>query len=141
MSKERFTTSRRRARTTTLQVLYEVDSGVGHEWKDVIERVLNTSNHGINSNSFVRNLVKGVMDNTAEIDILISRFAQSWPIDQMAAVDRSLLRMAIYELLFEAASPQKVVINEAVEIAKGFGGENSSKFMNGILGALVGKPK
>jgi N utilization substance protein B len=107
----------------------------------VIERVLNTSNHGINSNSFVRNLVKGVMDNTAEIDILISRFAQSWPIDQMAAVDRSLLRMAIYELLFEAASPQKVVINEAVEIAKGFGGENSSKFMNGILGALVGKPK
>ena len=140
MSTQRFATARRRARTTTLQVLYEVDS-VDHKWEDVIERVLNKSKLGTNSDSFVRNLVKGVMDNTTEIDILISRLAHSWPIDQMAAVDRSLLRMAIYELLFESSSPPKVIINEAVEIAKGFGGENSSKFMNGILGTLVDKTK
>ena len=79
------------------------------------------------------------MDNKSKIDILISKFAKSWSTEQMASIDRSLLRMSVYELMFDASLPPKVVINEAIELAKGFGGDNSSKFMNGILGALLNK--
>ena len=138
MSNPNFSRSRRSARKTTLQILYEVDT-VGHNWEEVTERVLGNIKLGLDNKSFVRNLIKGVMDNKSKIDILISKFAKSWSTEQMASIDRSLLRMSVYELMFDASLPPKVVINEAIELAKGFGGDNSSKFMNGILGALLNK--
>lgn len=138
MNSQRFSKSRRSARKTTLQILYEVDT-VGHNWEEVTERVLGNIKLGLDNKSFVRNLIKGVMDNKSKIDILISKFAKSWSTEQMASIDRSLLRMSVYELMFDASLPPKVVINEAIELAKGFGGDNSSKFMNGILGALLNK--
>ncbi len=130
--------SRRSARKATLQILYEVDT-VGHNWEEVTERVLENIRLGTENKSFVRNIIKGVMDNKSKIDILISEFANSWSTEQMANIDRSLLRMSVYELIFDASLPPKVVINEAIELAKGFGGDNSSRFMNGILGALLNK--
>ncbi len=138
MNSQRFSKSRRSARKTTLQILYEVDT-VGHNWEEVTERVLGNIKLGLDNKSFVRNLIKGVMDNKSKIDILISKFAKSWSTEQMASIDRSLLRMSVYELMFDASLPPKVVINAAIELAKGFGGDNSSKFMNGILGALLNK--
>ena len=138
MSNPNFSRSRRSARKTTLQILYEVDT-VGHKWEEVTERVLKNNKISIDNKSFVRNIIKGVMDNKAKIDVLISEFARSWSTEQMATIDRSLLRMSIYELLCDGSLPPKVVINEAIELAKGFGGDNSSKFMNGILGALLNK--
>ena len=138
MNNQRFSKSRRSARKTTLQILYEVDT-VGHNWEEVTERVLGNIKLGLDNKSFVRNLIKGVMDNKSKIDILISKFAKSWSTEQMASIDRSLLRMSVYELMFDASLPPKVVINEAIELAKGFGGDNSSKFMNGILGSLLNK--
>lgn len=138
MNNQRFSKSRRSARKTTLQILYEVDT-VGHKWEEVTERVLGNIKLGLDNKSFVRNLIKGVMDNKSKIDILISKFARSWSTEQMASIDRSLLRMSVYELIFDASLPPKIVINEAIELAKGFGGDNSSKFMNGILGALLNK--
>ena len=138
MNSQRFSKSRRSARKTTLQILYEVDT-VGQNWEEVTERVLGNIKLGLDNKSFVRNLIKGVMDNKSKIDILISKFAKSWSTEQMASIDRSLLRMSVYELMFDASLPPKVVINEAIELAKGFGGDNSSKFMNGILGALLNK--
>ena len=138
MSNPNFSRSRRSARKTTLQILYEVDT-VGHKWEEVTERVLKNNKISIDNKSFVRNIIKGVMDNKAKIDVLISEFARSWSTEQMATIDRSLLRMSIYELMFDGSLPPKVVINEAIELAKGFGGDISSKFMNGILGALLNK--
>ena len=138
MSNPNFSRSRRSARKTSLQILYEVDT-VGHKWEEVTERVLKNNKISIDNKSFVRNIIKGVMDNKAKIDVLISEFARSWSTEQMATIDRSLLRMSVYELMFDASLPPKVVINEAIELAKGFGGDNSSKFMNGILGALLNK--
>ena len=138
MNSQRFSKSRRSASKTTLQILYEVDT-VGHNWEEVTERVLGNIKLGLDNKSFVRNLIKGVMDNKSKIDILISKFAKSWSTEQMASIDRSLLRMSVYELMFDASLPPKIVINEAIELAKGFGGDNSSKFMNGILGALLNK--
>ena len=77
------------------------------------------------------------MRNSAEIDGIISRLAPSWPMHQLPVVDRSLLRLAVFEMIVERLSPPKVVINETVELAKLFGGDNSPKFINGVLGSVL----
>lgn len=90
----------------------------------------------IESREFIDNLVWGVMDNREKIDSILAPAAPEWPIDQIALVDLIILRMGIFELLFTDEVPPKVAINEAVELAKAFGGENSSKFVNGVLGTI-----
>ena len=86
---------------------------------------------------FAEQCVAGVMEHWAELDRLIGRYAPAWPVAQLAVVDRNILRLALFELLFAATEPPKVVINEAVELAKAYGGENSSRFINGVLGSAL----
>ncbi len=86
---------------------------------------------------FARQLIKGVLANRPEIDKIITTFAPSWPISQMAIVDRNILRVAIYEIMLGGDTPPKVAINEAVELAKIFGSESSPKFVNGVLGSVM----
>ena len=125
---------RRKARATALQALYEFDS-VGHRVEVVVERLLAEGNLSEENNSFVRELLSGVVRNREEIDRYINKFAPSWPIEQISVVDRSILRLAIFEILFDNKVPVKVAINEAVELAKLFASDNSAKFVNGVLGS------
>ncbi|MFC1955494.1 transcription antitermination factor NusB [Chloroflexota bacterium] len=126
---------RRKARATALQALYEVDS-VGHRVEVVVERLLAEGSLSEENNSFVCELLSGVVRNREEIDGYIHKFAPSWPIEQMSVVDRSILRLAIFEILFDNKVPVKVAINEAVELAKLFANDNSAKFVNGVLGSV-----
>ncbi len=136
MAEDSFVTTRRKARTVALQVLYEVDS-VDHPWDQVSSRYLKGNRLPKEAVSFVRGLVEGVLANTKRIDDVISEFAPSWPVSQLSVVDRNLLRLAIYELMIERTSPTKVVINETVELAKLFGSDSSFRFINGVLGSVV----
>jgi N utilization substance protein B len=86
--------------------------------------------------AFTNDLVEGVLGNEEEIDKVIERYAPAWPVAQMALIDRNILRLAIFEILFNNKVPVKVVINEAVELAKMFGGDNTPKFINGVLGTV-----
>jgi N utilization substance protein B len=86
---------------------------------------------------FTYDLVKGVLVNQDDIDRLIARYAPEWPVDQMAIIDRNVLRIAIYELAVDDSTPVKVAINEAVELAKLYGSDSSARFVNGVLGTLV----
>lgn len=85
---------------------------------------------------YIKNTISGVLENLNEIDQKISHAAPEWPIDQIAPIDKTVLRLSVYELLYTKEIPPKVAINEAVELGKTFGGENSSKFINGVLGTL-----
>jgi N utilization substance protein B len=127
--------TRRKARTIALQALYEVDS-VARSAEAVVERLLGEGELSEENNVFVRDLVGGVVRNKDEIDRNIQRFAPAWPIEQIAMIDRNILRLAIFEILFDNKVPVKVAISEAVELAKSFGSENSAKFVNGVLGSV-----
>ena len=126
---------RRKARVLALQALYEVDSA-GHEAEEAVTRLL--ANEGVSeeNGAFTRELVSGVIHNKEKIDHNIQSFASAWPIEQIPVVDRNILRLAIFEILFDDKAPIKVAINEAVELAKRFGTGNSSKFVNGVLGSV-----
>lgn len=87
--------------------------------------------------SFGHRLVKAVCQHREEIDALIRRHAPAWPVEQLSAIDRNVLRIALFEMIFSAETPRKVAINEAVELAKTFGGETSPKFINGVLGSVA----
>ena len=136
MVESSFAAARRRARTVALQVLYEVDS-VDHPSDQVSSRYLDERRLPKDAVDFARGLVDGVMANKALIDDAISSLATSWPISQLSIIDRNLLRLAICELAIEKASPPKVVINETVELAKLYGSDGSSRFVNGVLGSVV----
>lgn len=127
--------ARRKARALALQALYEVDSA-GHGVEEVVTRFLAEGGLSEENASFVRELVSGVIQNKEKIDHQIQSFAPAWPIEQIPAVDRNILRLAIFEILLDNRVPVKVAINEAVELAKTFGSDNSSKFVNGVLGAV-----
>ena len=129
------TGTRRKARIIALQALYEVDCA-GHKPDAVAERLLAEGGLSEENSAFVRELVGGVVQNKDEIDGNIQRFAPAWPIEQIAVIDRNILRLAIFEILFDNKVPVKVAISEAVELAKSFGSESSSKFVNGVLGAV-----
>ncbi len=126
---------RRKARALALQALYEVDS-VGHEMEAVVRRLLARGGLSEENAAFTRELVGGVIQNREEIDYNIQSFAPAWPIEQIPVVDRNILRLAIFEILLDNKVPLKVAINEAVELAKMFGSDNSSKFVNGVLGSV-----
>jgi transcription antitermination protein NusB len=127
--------ARRRARGIALQALYEIDAS-GHAADAVVERVLTGAGLAEENRVFVRELVFGVMLNRDKIDANIRSFAPAWPLQQMPVVDRNILRVAIFEMLYDDNVPVKVAINEAVELAKTFGSDNSSKFINGVLGSV-----
>jgi len=126
-----------------MQTLYEWDFN-GKKEKDLLSLVrhnLDEFSPGFDDAGFTESLIKGVLDNLEEIDKLIKKYAPEWPIDQITIVDRNILRIGIYELKFNPEIPSKVAINEAIEIAKTFGGESSGKFVNGVLGAIYKEMK
>jgi N utilization substance protein B len=127
--------TRHKARAIALQALYEIDS-VGRKADTVVERLLAGAGLSEDNNEFVRGLVGGTLRHRDEIDGNIGRFAPAWPVDQIAMVDRNILRLAIFEILFDNKVPVKVAVSEAVELAKTFGSENSAKFVNGVLGSV-----
>jgi N utilization substance protein B len=128
---------RRKARSLALQALYEIDS-VGHPIDEVIERYL--QQHSFLQDEledFFRNLVSQTMKNRLTLDRLIAECAPEWPVEELAIVDRSILRIALWELAESDKTPLKVAINEAVELAKRFGSDSAARFVNGVLGAVV----
>ena len=129
------TGQRRKARTIAFQVLCEI-SITGHDPDKTLEQLIGESKLSEVNAGFTRELVSGAIKNKQEIDEYIRRFAPAWPIEQLPVVDKSILRLAIYEVLLDNRVPTKVAINEAVELAKIFGSENSAKFINGVLGAV-----
>ena len=126
---------RRKARTIALQALYESDAA-GHRVSDVLVRLLAEEELSEENGAFAGDLVKGVVHNQEKIDDFIRRFAPAWPLEQIPVIDRNILRLAIFEILFDNGVPVKVAINEAVEQAKTFGSDNSPKFVNGVLGSV-----
>lgn len=127
--------TRRKARVKALQALFEIDS-VGHNVAEVLGRQTEDAPLEEESTIFMKELVEGVLSNEGEIDSVIEIYAPAWPVVQMALVDRNILRLAIFEILFNNKVPVKVAINEAVELAKMFGGDNTPKFINGVLGTV-----
>ena len=129
------TGERRKARALALQALYEVDS-VGHEVEGVVNQLLAKGGLSEGNAGFTRELVSGVIQNKEKIDESIQSLAPVWPLEQIPVVDRNILRLAILEILLDNKVPVKVAINEAVELAKAFGSDNSPKFVNGVLGSV-----
>lgn len=132
----RVTGSRRKARTIALQALYELDCST-HKPSDVLSRLLQESALPHETADFAQSLVNGVLQNKKDIDNFIRKFAPIFPVEQIAIIDRNILRLAIFEILFDNRVPVKVAINEAVELAKSFGSDTSQKFVNGVLGSVV----
>lgn len=135
--------NRHLGRIVAMQTLYEYDFKGGSEAQIDIEEILNRNlgefSESIEDTEFVRDLVTGVNKGLTEIDGTIGPAAPEWPVEQIAKIDKVILRIGVYELCFKREVPPKVAINEAVELAKAFGGENSSKFINGVLGTIYRK--
>ena len=139
--------SRHLSRSIAVQSLYEWDfKGKQTETLDgIVAHNIEEFAPGLKEPEFVQKLVAGIMEHVGDIDKIIEKAAPQWPIDQVAMVDRNVLRLGIYELLFGDRSevPPKVAINEAIELAKTFGGDASGKFVNGVLGTIyreIGEP-
>jgi N utilization substance protein B len=132
--------NRHLGRIVALQSLYEYEfrtqsEDTSADIDEILGRNLERYETAIDDKQFVSNLVKGIISEQADLDAKIQPIAPDWPIEQIARIDRTILRMGIYELLYlSAIVPPKVVMNEAVELAKAFGSDNSSKFVNGVLG-------
>ncbi len=130
--------NRHLARTIAMQSLYQWDFTGKNDEKldDVIMANLTEFAPDFDDKGFVTDLVHKVVDRSKDIDAVITQFAPDWPIDQITNVDRNILRIGVQELKYEDAIPSKVAINEAIELAKTFGGESSGRFVNGVLGAI-----
>ncbi len=135
--------NRHLGRIVALQTLYEYEfrTEVGDadiDYKSILQRNLAEYKSSVDDVEFVDNLVSGVLAAQMELDEKLKPLAPEWPIDQLSRVDRTVLRIGLYELLYCADTvPPKVVINEAVELAKAFGSDNSGKFVNGVLGTAL----
>lgn len=135
--------NRHLGRIVTLQTLYEREfrESCGDTKLDpdeLLARNIDRYGETLDDTDFVKQLVAGVQNRKEYLDSVLQPLAPEWPFDQISRIDRSILRIGAYELIYQAkAVPPKVVINEAVELAKGFGGDNSSKFINGVLGSLL----
>jgi len=134
-------------RSVAMQSLFEWDFQGCQDEKsgDIVERNIVEFAPGIEEHGFIEALVKGTLKNRGKIDKMIEKCAPEWPIGQITAVDRNILRLGIYELIFGNYEevPPKVAINEAIELAKTFGGESSARFVNGVLGTIyreMGEP-
>ncbi len=132
--------NRHLSRTVAMQTLYEWDfNGRKAELMQLAKNNIEHLAPGMDDPTFVHDLLRGVEANLEPIDKTITETAPEWPLDQITVVDRNILRLGIYELLFAKEVPPKVAINEAVELGKTFGGESSGKFVNGVLGTLYKK--
>ncbi len=134
--------NRHLGRIIALQTLYEQElrseaDDSGFDLGKVLKRNIVRYKGMIDDVEFIEKLVTGVTKQAIQLDAILQPIAPEWPIDQIARMDRIVLRIGLYELQNEADVPPKVVINEAVELAKAFGGDNSSKFINGVLGTLL----
>lgn len=127
---------RTRARSLALQVLYEVDMA-NHPPADVFRSRLEENPLSDELSDFARQIIFGVLPRTTDLDQLIAKYAPEWPFDQVAAIDRNILRIALWEFAVFHETPIKVAINEAVELAKEFGSDSAPRFVNGVLGALA----
>ena len=131
--------SRHLSRSIVMQSLYEWDfSGKKSDLKKIVEKNIKEFGPGLEDEAFVWQLVTGVVEYLSELDKIIEKAAPEWPIEQITIIDRNVLRLGLYELLFgkKEEVPPKVAINEAIELAKNFGGESSGKFINGVLGTV-----
>jgi transcription antitermination protein NusB len=128
---------RTRARAIALQVLYEMDIANNHLPGEVLKTRLEDNLLSDDLAEFARKLVFGVLPLRQDLDQLISRYAPEWPLDQIAAIDRNILRIAFWEFAVLRETPVKVAINEAVELAKIYGSDSASRFVNGVLGTLA----
>jgi len=133
--------SRHIARSIVLQSLYEIDFNKGKKEINIDEALKRNAEEfgpGVNEDDFINDLAHGVLKHQAQIDEIIVKSAPEWPLAQITIVDRNVLRIGIYELLFgdKQQVPPKVAINEAIELAKGYGGESSGRFVNGVLGTI-----
>lgn len=134
--------NRHLGRIIALQTLYEQElrqeaRDLDFDVKAVLDRNISRYKEMVDDVDFIKRLVEGVTDSVERLDATLQPVAPEWPIDQIARMDRLILRIGLFELEKENDVPPKVVINEAVELAKGFGGDNSSKFVNGVLGTLL----
>ncbi len=128
--------TRRRARRVALETLYEYDVA-NHPPGEVLQRRLEENPMESSGAEFASRLIMGVVEYQEDMDILIAKYAPEWPLDQMAVIDRNILRMAIFEFLIDGETPVKVAINEAVELAKTYGSDSAPRFINGVLGTLA----
>nr|HID12788.1 transcription antitermination factor NusB [Anaerolineae bacterium] len=128
--------ARHKARIVALQALYEIDCA-HHPPAVVLEQRLAETHLPAAAAAFSRHLVNGVLQHQPVLDTFIHRHAPEWPLEQMAYIDRNILRIAIFEFAVDGQTPVKVAINEAVELAKAFGSDSAPRFVNGVLGALV----
>ena len=127
---------RTRARCLALQVLYEIDLS-NHPPAEVFQARLEETPLSNDLADFARQIIFGVLPLTHDLDQLISKYAPEWPLDQIAAIDRNILRLAFWEFAIQRETPVKVAINEAVELAKLYGSDSAPRFVNGVLGALA----
>ncbi|GBD15962.1 N utilization substance protein B [bacterium HR26] len=128
--------TRRQARILAMQILYESDVA-GHPVEEVLARYLDDPSTPQPARRYAERLVLGVLEDRGRIDAMIAEAAPAFPLEQLPPVDRNILRIAVYELLHESDVPLKAAINEAVELAKLYGGESSSRFVNGVLGTIA----
>jgi len=128
--------ARQRGRVAALKALYELDA-TQHDLGVVVARCLADEQLSAEGERFAREIVIGVREHRVELDQLIHQHAPEWPVDQMAVVDRNVLRIAIYEFSVAHNTPLKVAINEAIEIAKAYGSDSAPRFVNGVLGSLA----
>lgn len=128
--------SRRRAREMALQVLYELEC-TQHTAEAVLAERLEEKPLDPAAEAFTRSLVAGVLEHRAALDEQIQKHAPEWPLDQMALIDHSILRLALWEFSLSHLTPVKVAINEAVELAKEFGSDSAPRFINGVLGSAA----
>jgi N utilization substance protein B len=129
------TTTSRKARVAALQALFESNC-VGHDPEECLRRLVEEQELPQEVVLPAHELIMGVVENKQRIDAAICKFAPAWPLEQVALIDRNILRLAIFEMLLNNKVPAKVAINEAVELAKMFGSGSSSKFVNGVLGSV-----
>lgn len=128
--------SRTRARGVALQVLYEIDIA-NHNPVEVFQCRLEDSPLSDELAEFARQIIFGVIPLAHDLDLLIEKYAPEWPLDQIAAIDRNILRVSLWEFAIQRETPIKVAINEAVELAKQFGSDSAPRFINGVLGSLA----
>lgn len=130
--------NRHLARTIAMQSLFcwDFNGKKEQDFDSIIANNFSNFAPQFDDDGFVKSLIKGVFDNLDEINKYIIKYATEWPLEQITTVDRNILRIGVYELLMNDEVPPKVAIDEAIEIAKTFGGESSGKFVNGVLGAL-----
>lgn len=130
--------SRTKARGIALQALYEIDM-TGHAPGTAIEERLSDDPLDDGLSEFVRQIVTGVLPITTKLDNFIAQHAPEWPMDQVAVVDRNIIRIALWEFAVEECTPVKVAINEAIELAKLYGSDSTPRFVNGVLGSLAAR--